>query len=1253
MAKSVLPYAISRTLDPTSKGLTSVLGVRDKRITDADINLIQDLQDYKRLKLVDNQMFSGCLSYNPFVYTEQSYTLTIPVFSVGIMGEVVTIGGHRSSDEGLNLVRLPQAPTGSSSNESAAIQIVYLELWWKALDAETGAGYATTDSGYAFYPDGCVTADATNYINDDSKDPFNNIYTSKRVQLQWTLRTTQIPMSYDFTKYRFGLDPVPGDAGQVYGIGSSEDGIAPYNTEAFKFKNVGEINGDYGLWRSGDGNPLNDLGTIDGYTYAMPVAVVFQRNRGVFNIGQNPFGTGVLGQDNSGSVLSRVSGRYDQKFHDVVYEDDVVDTRLSVFLEGQDYSKILETSFYDLVSGRTKLKIARGDGIGIPAIAMGSRLNYYINFSPSQVNNTVRTGSFDGYRGGFGATSVVYNTSKVFSINQKSVGTNGVPWAAGDKIVIDISDTTSASVRIASVGVQTILFSSIGVAYPAVLLGGQCVITGIGTQKITITLSSDLVGSSFDPKSSPIVVKLGVSYPASSEADLRIVPDSIDGGALTDGVLGGKVFPVFPVSQYKLVQEQAHQSAERVDSINPDYSDVIAGTLVTISSTSSDHISATTGKTSYRIRRTGVDNRLTGHHVVKVVTANNPDTPLVIQDLRIRDSYTYFSVVGEYQPTEVMLITVLCQDTVQISYNPAIKGVTSIEHVVLLGDPIKGYDSRVSLYPPVRHDVATAKNYITMITKDAHMTGVLGAVPASLIKSDTIDKYVWVNEGSGDFVAYPITNLVIADGVVTFECSGVVNLSAPGTTWYVLGTLRAALRNDSKLILAATYTPYQGEGMIDRDYEVLYADDKAVVTTNGTGDAPVVGLADVYPYKRDTPIATKLPARTTWSDADLKNDALMVGDTNNYEAKRGMSIEHTIEVGVYTNDYLTPSHTANRKKIRLTLPGGRGFSSTVPYLGFAIKKPRTRDILGDSVQTTSSPVVIYINNVDGNDLSDGFSVASPKKTLRGAISVLPPVLHHPVTVVLTDTGVAYDMASMTLDKYQISSTGEDNLYYYSLADLSFTIQRNGRLIITKDPNATTNVTINASGAITPGDGDIHAFYVSDSKITLNGLTFVGFTKAAIRAIDSDVLLSKCAFSDSSIAVSASQGSLIRTDSTTFTLGDGQRGIVLSDSSLEVSGDKLVRIAGTTPEGYYVGGRRSDIALLSHNVITEPTNETSITSATRVLVAELSTSVTCGIDWVSNGKSVLSNGSIMTRSSTQNPFLGGVEKDSSCNLQIIL
>ena len=38
------PSVVSRTLDPTGKSLRTIVGLHDHELSDADINLIQDLQ---------------------------------------------------------------------------------------------------------------------------------------------------------------------------------------------------------------------------------------------------------------------------------------------------------------------------------------------------------------------------------------------------------------------------------------------------------------------------------------------------------------------------------------------------------------------------------------------------------------------------------------------------------------------------------------------------------------------------------------------------------------------------------------------------------------------------------------------------------------------------------------------------------------------------------------------------------------------------------------------------------------------------------------------------------------------------------------------------------------------------------------------------------------------------------------------------------------------------------------------------------
>ena len=70
------------------------------------------------------------------------------------------------------------------------------------------------------------------------------------------------------------------------GLTSNPDGFDPAVVKAqgaaavptaFIFQNMRQALGDTGLWRAGDGTQ-NTLGTVDGYSYAIPICCVFRRN---------------------------------------------------------------------------------------------------------------------------------------------------------------------------------------------------------------------------------------------------------------------------------------------------------------------------------------------------------------------------------------------------------------------------------------------------------------------------------------------------------------------------------------------------------------------------------------------------------------------------------------------------------------------------------------------------------------------------------------------------------------------------------------------------------------------------------------------------------------------------------------------------------------------------------------------------------------------------------------------------------------
>ena len=160
MTTRTYPATVSRSLDPTDLGMSTVVGQHDRRLTDADINLIQDVQDLKRLSILNAQAPSGCLTLKPFEFRAfDERVLYIPAFDVLFRGEVVHVGGFGLSDQTMNRVEVasPRPWVPGMIHEDARIFVVFLEMWGRALDPVSGAGYHVSDSGELyFYPGGCV-----------------------------------------------------------------------------------------------------------------------------------------------------------------------------------------------------------------------------------------------------------------------------------------------------------------------------------------------------------------------------------------------------------------------------------------------------------------------------------------------------------------------------------------------------------------------------------------------------------------------------------------------------------------------------------------------------------------------------------------------------------------------------------------------------------------------------------------------------------------------------------------------------------------------------------------------------------------------------------------------------------------------------------------------------------------------------------------------------------------------------------------
>lgn len=200
-------------------------------------------------------------------------------------------------------IKLPEPPTADIENN-----LVFLEYWNADVSHEK-----------PIYRYGCVD----NEVEDVFKiDPRIGIETTRRTQLRWRIRTIR---DVDFNLYPKGVtDP------RVVAIAEAE-----LKTSEYRFK---PTENDPFIYRAGEETEKakEDLRTIDGYVYAVPLFRVKRRNNGGFTE-VNPNG--------AINYTSGLSDRPDGLFANVIDQRDIIDLRNRVSLNGFNYDKLLHQEF--------------------------------------------------------------------------------------------------------------------------------------------------------------------------------------------------------------------------------------------------------------------------------------------------------------------------------------------------------------------------------------------------------------------------------------------------------------------------------------------------------------------------------------------------------------------------------------------------------------------------------------------------------------------------------------------------------------------------------------------------------------------------------------------------------------------------------------------------------------------------------------------------------------------------------------------
>lgn len=327
--------AVSAHLDPEGRNWETTVYQSGKPVLDKELNLVQDTEQDLGLRFRRRTFPSGWIASDFLDTSDMSsaiYSLSananeleIPQdLRAHVNGWLIRVG--HTNTNGANILDLGAGPAGAATKRT---DLVILEVWRRLLDATTGDG--KSGSGRIWWY-GNVKIDGADDLTlnfaDDLLDAMVGAETTRRVQIQYRLRVIQ---DIDVFTNPYGIDDPGVVAHSVPAAAAAPDGVAT----AFGYTNQSAA-GDSGLWRAGDGNPANAIGSVDGYMYAIPLMAVFRRNTTAFDKNTN---------HNGGVASPGPSDRPDGFFHDIVAAQDVHDLRLGVSPTGWSYHELLERNF--------------------------------------------------------------------------------------------------------------------------------------------------------------------------------------------------------------------------------------------------------------------------------------------------------------------------------------------------------------------------------------------------------------------------------------------------------------------------------------------------------------------------------------------------------------------------------------------------------------------------------------------------------------------------------------------------------------------------------------------------------------------------------------------------------------------------------------------------------------------------------------------------------------------------------------------
>jgi hypothetical protein len=419
--------ATSGYRDPEGRAWETTVFEAGKPVLDVELNLSQDAEQEAVSKLARKTFPSGWLSdaflnsSQPSVFAAVVNTanvLSLNALSAYVNGWLINVT-NTGVNTGLNNLTLTAGPTGAGSKRT---DLVVLEVWRRLLSPASST-VGKSPAGRIWRNGNVKVAsgdDMTLNYADDILDANVGSETTKRVQVQYRLRV--IP-GVDLFTNPFGMNDPAVVANTVPATAAAPDGTATVYTYTNQ-----STSGDPGLWRAGNGDPTNTLGTVDGYMYAIPLCAVFRRNTTAFARNTN---------HNGGVAYPGPSDRPDGLFRDILVDRDVFDMRNGTSPTGWDLTEVTNKNLNFLFDNVTQTEIGEtllGNGVQGPTLLWADE----IGISNANGGDGTTTGDTPGaeFIGEFDAARRSFSDKVIYETVVLRYTPPGVTWQPNDVVNI-------------------------------------------------------------------------------------------------------------------------------------------------------------------------------------------------------------------------------------------------------------------------------------------------------------------------------------------------------------------------------------------------------------------------------------------------------------------------------------------------------------------------------------------------------------------------------------------------------------------------------------------------------------------------------------------------------------------------------------------------------------------------------------------------------------------------------------------------